>query len=918
MSLVKTNRITNLEDNGQVEAIQGLKISSGKKLTISGALEAGNTGNGISGQYLQSTATGVRWAGLPQDISSTADVTFRNITSSQNVIIEGSLQVNGTSIGLSNLGIGSNEITLNNDVIGSPTDDANIIVNRGDQPDTLLRWSEAQQRWQFTNDGSTYYNILLPTETDFGVAEQFGSSGDGNVYNIQTASLQTAGSNTYLKVTLETRANIAKFRSNHQIKIFGASTTAISALPTAPVAGSQSVSASFEPSLFNDGETPHSFYAYAFAHFRLSSGDISNYSVYPTVVENVSSGEMNEGNYNVLNLTRNSGNGMLVYRAEFTGQDAQANAQAAVANIATNQTPFKLIAVLGTKEFTSDTLNANWQDYGQYDVTDWSLRSDSGEYLNTTIHFPLNPPTQVLRGWATSGILNINGSEGSFWINLPNLRAGAGPIQVVHDDTVALQNSIDAAAAGGKNFLIIPGGTYLVDTIKVPNGFTFRGLADATVFKKQYWNTTSLTTASRAGLRNTMIISKTYDFTAAFNTWGLINSTIGDIVFDGNAANQILYDFSDLGTETNNSLVGLPNSRFVKLQNVKIRNSSGPALFAEGSTNFSIESCNFIDGCETERYNTDCLLMSDCENTKINASIFQNYPGPLDLTTSQVVSMSGCVVRNCGSGVRIYGSINTDVGKNLVLGPADEYIGVPDLFDSDFDSVNITVRYGVDTETPVYQYVENGRGKDLTDIILRFNVYPVAVTNNQEVVSFNTPVTTQNGNDIFTYVNPTDENLDPVDNIELGQIRFRMPSANSTLISAATPNSYNVYQITGIEYKPIGDDLNSVLGTGTFSTNQYTLNIVNPPAFAAVAVDDYVKLIAHSYSPSSAVDVWKVVSKTAGAQNQLVLSPYIQNPNGDLNPTTISGVGVTPTFGGGYMELRERFLIAKGVVNISS
>lgn len=921
MSLVKTNRITNLNNDGQVEAIEGLKISTGKKLSILGPIDVTGDGLGVGtlGQYLTSTVTGLQWSSLPQNISTSSNVTFKNITATEDITIIGSLTVNGTNIGLSNLQVGSNEIILNSDVVGPPSDDANIVVNRGDEADTILKWSEAQQRWQFTNDGTTYYNMLLPTETDFGVAEQFGASGDGTVYEIISSSYQVDGSNTYLKVVLKNKLNISKFRTNHYVKIFGASLTPLANLPTPPTIGSQTITASYEENLFNDGETPHSFYAYAFAHYRLDNGDVSEFVVYPDVIENLASDEMNEANYNVLNLTRVLGRGMLVYRAEYTGADAELSATNAITNINSDQTPFKLIGVLGPKEFSSDTLNTNWQDYGSYDVTSWTNRNAKGEYQNTTIHFPLNPPSESKRGWATGGIRNINAGEGSFWINIPGLQGDINnDIVVVHDDTVAIQDAIDAAVDTGKNFLIMPGGTYLIDTIKLPSGFTLRGLADATVFKKQYWNTTQLSTATRAGLRNAMFISETYNFSSPSSSWTINDFTLGDITLDGNASNEILYDFSDLGLQTNNSLIGLPNSEFVKLQNVKVRNSSGPALFAEGSINFSIENCNFINGAETERYETDCILMSDCENTKVNASVFQNYPGALDFTTGKVLAISGCVVRNCGSGIKIYGSVNTSVLNNLILGPADEYIAVPDQYDSDYDGVNISVKYGVDNETPVFQYVESGQGKDLSDVVLRFNVYEATVSGGTETVDFTTPITTGSGGDLFTYVNPVDANLNPLDDITIGQIRFRMPAANSTLISAPTKNTYNVYQATGIEYKNIGNDINNVLGTGTYSSGKYTVVVSNAAAFDAVAVNDYVKLVAHSFSPSSNVDVWKIAEKQTGAQNKLVLEPYLESALGVLSATAITGVGPTPTTGNGYIQLRERFLIAKGIFSVVS
>lgn len=45
-----------------------------------------------------------------------------------------------------------------------PTLDASVVVERSAQSDTRVRWNETSDRWEFTNDGSTYYNIPVPSE----------------------------------------------------------------------------------------------------------------------------------------------------------------------------------------------------------------------------------------------------------------------------------------------------------------------------------------------------------------------------------------------------------------------------------------------------------------------------------------------------------------------------------------------------------------------------------------------------------------------------------------------------------------------------------------------------------------------------------------------------------------------------------
>ena len=75
--------------------------------------------------------------------------------------VNGNMTVNGTTttINTTILRVSDNEITLNNDVTGTPTENAGIEVERGLSSNVKIRWDETSDRWQFTNNGSTYYNI---------------------------------------------------------------------------------------------------------------------------------------------------------------------------------------------------------------------------------------------------------------------------------------------------------------------------------------------------------------------------------------------------------------------------------------------------------------------------------------------------------------------------------------------------------------------------------------------------------------------------------------------------------------------------------------------------------------------------------------------------------------------------------------
>ena len=87
-------------------------------------------------------------------------------TFSGHLTVGGNLTVSGstTTISSNELAIGDNKIVLNTDVTGTPSQDSGIEVERGNATNVVLQWNEGTDRWQFTNDGSTFYN--LPTTAE--------------------------------------------------------------------------------------------------------------------------------------------------------------------------------------------------------------------------------------------------------------------------------------------------------------------------------------------------------------------------------------------------------------------------------------------------------------------------------------------------------------------------------------------------------------------------------------------------------------------------------------------------------------------------------------------------------------------------------------------------------------------------------
>lgn len=148
-------------------------IDGGDTLVVAG-------GTGVTSTVSGDTVT----LDIGQDVSTTADVQFNdvqvdgtltsdditstNISVAGNATITGNLTVQGTTttVNSNTVSIGDNIIVLNSDESGEPSQNAGIEIERGTSDNVFVRWNETTDRWQFTNDGSTYYNIPVSSEID--------------------------------------------------------------------------------------------------------------------------------------------------------------------------------------------------------------------------------------------------------------------------------------------------------------------------------------------------------------------------------------------------------------------------------------------------------------------------------------------------------------------------------------------------------------------------------------------------------------------------------------------------------------------------------------------------------------------------------------------------------------------------------
>ena len=105
---------------------------------------------------------------LTAEVDTLDTITARGATTNNGITVggitvNGNMTVNGTQtvINTTTLKVSDNEITLNNDVTGIPTENAGIEVERGLSANVRIRWDETSDRWQFTNNGTNYTNIAV-------------------------------------------------------------------------------------------------------------------------------------------------------------------------------------------------------------------------------------------------------------------------------------------------------------------------------------------------------------------------------------------------------------------------------------------------------------------------------------------------------------------------------------------------------------------------------------------------------------------------------------------------------------------------------------------------------------------------------------------------------------------------------------
>ena len=331
----------------------------------------------------------------------------------------------------------------------------------------------------------------------------------------------------------------------------------------------------------------------------------------------------------------------------------------------------------------------------------------------------------------------------------------------------------------------------------------------------------------------------------------------------------------------------------------EIRNSPGDGLYVGDSTRMSIENSAFVDGCLSDREPFKPLVADGSKVLRVNDCLFENYPGALDVSATEVVATGGNIVRNCGTGLRIHASSKVTTTNNIILGPSDEYIPSPDIYDSDFNSVNLTIDRDVDFQTPFYQYLRDGSEYNLSDVDVVAGIATIVGqgTTNETL-----------GDKFLMFSQSNGETVS--NGTQFGYLSFKLTAAETATLGLTSSLGYD---IIGTEFLtvPLGFSASVGIKTGAFNqtaigATNYQVELKVKEEHTAFAIGDVVKLEQHSSTPDLTGIACTVSQKIVGG---LTASITIDLPT----PTTLLSSNGAES---GYISIRNIFTIAKGRVGV--
>lgn len=873
-------------------------------------------------------------------------------------------------------------------------------------PEQLIRMNAAGNAYEYFTLNTGDVNNL----SGFGVS----GDGNVYTINTFDTAGTAVGQTGLLRLQVEApNSNLsAAWKVGQKIKIFGINTTNIdqydvnggvnNIFNTWANAIQTSATRVISPNGAAGGNVRYTYFA---ALFNNKTGVVSSITRLKHIggvdyVENQALGAFNDSIYNSLPLQRptNDKHSLLLYRRVIANGnslpvvfDRDGNA------IDDHYEKLNLIAIIGQRDIGGNSQQFwNYQDYGPFNRTTWGDFNTDGSYnqkyqliknvpcsidfvnfddrraipgfsLRTVLDvldFASAPPSEGITPQANNQKLVISNQPSvatgeviidSTSISTLNTLTPINNIQICHDDTSTLQAAIQTQINKGLRSLFLIGGTYLVTRLVIPSSFSLVGSGKATVIQKVPFDTSyELVPGNTEYNRNyaALWLREPVDILGQESnnqSQPVKNVTIRDLVIDGNQNSSIRLGIPN--APEGNALIYCEGVENANIASVDIQKSVGDGIYAAESNRLSIQNTSVIDNSITYLTFDNPLNATDSTVLKVSDSAFLSSPGPVDITTSEVVAFNSCIIRNCGTGLRIFGVRSSNTENNLILGPDDEWIPTTDLYDSDFNSINIKCdkTTGTGSGDVFLTYVEENVAKNLANVVLDTSVYKIKVdTNGNEIID---------GGPLEYRLNGAGELISVLETTivdeENGVIKLLIPSAiepsgsydiNGTgkavhsipyrriLNSGEINTNYNFlgYVVVGAESIAVGEpDNNSIEGVVGYdaSTQTYTISIGNE-FLTNLNTGDLVTLREHNTQYSLPANLTVFAIRFEVSVNKFVLDlryfPETGESFNEYNTRVNSGNGWTSPNGPlateatakGYIEKRRSFTIAKGIIGV--
>ena len=951
--------------------------------TATGAIEFGGSNESVEVKVKNATVIDVR----SEDTNGNPYTNNENRVGINTSTPAATLDVNGTIRATSFQG--PNGAISSSDLPVVPISKGGTNTTTIGTPGQLLRVNENQNGYEFFDQSTGDPNNL----------KSFGVAGDGTIHTV-TSRDNNAGS-----VRLQL-ASASTFVVDHVVKVFGINTTNYNGYDLDGGSGTffDNWSSDIDDETLNliaaqgpsGGTVQYTYYA---CLMNTVTGVIStpkklkhNGPQTTEYVVNYPLGTFNDQIYNSVPLRRpvtGANHAILLYRYVNYGNTDVPVFDRNETLVNNHNANVNLIAIIGNRDIGSTT-TSQWvyNDYGPYQRTSWGDFNTDGTYNqsfqevdNIPCSLPLSNITQrkARPGWAYRIVSDVDYSANKVTISNPaanqspttdttdtavlssldlngfdgNNKGFFNSVQICHDDTVPLQTAIDQQVQLGLNSLYVIGGTYLVRRLNIPANFSFLGSGKATIIKKQFFDTEYQKESGAVEFARfycALFMRDPKDSQGAPSTstsQPIKDVTVRDMVIDGNYNSQ-----TRLGLNTTpqaNALIYAEDIENASFSSLDIKNSVGDGVYAKGSKRMSLQNVSIFDNSITYITFDNPLQATNASVLKASNCAFLSNPGPVDITTSEVVAFNSCIIRNSGTGIRIYGARSANTENNLVLGPDDEWIPTEDIYDSDYNSVNITCdkTTGVGTGGPVkFTFVEDNLAKDLTNTTVGAKVYKIIVDNQgnetivgevtyrQDGIPTNPEISVlaasvydaDNGGVQIQIVS----GVDAQGNYEIFPVTSTQAVHNipyrTTLSVGNVSTNYNylAYSVVGQESLAIGSAdeyiIDGVIGYDS-TKQQYEIKI-DTANVSDFAVGDIVTLKEHNTAYSLPANLTVTDFGFAQQSFTLILSftggfnAYHDQLNTSAGWNSNTSTLSVDTTARGYIEKKRSFTIAKGIIGV--